>query len=243
MSYSFDGTNDTLAGALTSTYDAPITMACWFKWGGGGAGAHPSAIDAMVNFGNSSSSATSSYILRTQATVDRFEIYADGATADETTSLAKTVAADTWTPFIGVVTSHSVRDVYVSDVTNGEASGTEDVATALQYVRLGENFAAANDFYGLLAEVAIWNKALSAGEIASYLAGNDPSGIAAANLIGYWPLSADNATQSNQGVDAGGDLSVTSAVYNSDHPTISGTSALTAQQVQFYRRPNPLLRM
>lgn len=240
MSYSFDGSNDTLTGTLTSTYDAPITMACWFKWGGGGAGAHPSAIDCMVHLGNSSSSSVDSYILRTQTTVNRFEIFADGSGGNESTSLAKTIAADTWTPFIGVVTSHTVRDLYVADATASEAVGADGVSALVQYIRLGENLAAANDFYGLLAEVAIWNKALSAGEIASYLAGNDPSGIAAANLIGYWPLSSDNATQGNQGVDAGGDLSVTSAVYSSDHPTII-SSLYSAFQYQ--SRINPLLRM
>ena len=113
--------------------------------------------------------------------------------------------------------------------------GADGVSALVQYIRLGESLTAFNDLYGLLAEVAIWNKALSAGEIASYLAGNDPSAIAAANLIGYWPLSADNATQSNLGTDATGDLTVSGATYEpSDHPTIT-SSATIAPLSSFYR--------
>jgi hypothetical protein len=83
-----------------------------------------------------------------------------------------------------------------------------------------------NDYTGLIAEVAIWNKALADAEITSYMSGEAASTIAAANLIGYWPLSADNATQSNEGLDAGGDLSVSGATFDADHPTITGGESL-----------------
>jgi hypothetical protein len=79
----------------------------------------------------------------------------------------------------------------------------------------------AQDYAGLMAEVAIWNTALNSSQITSYLAGTGASQIQSANLIGYWPLSASNTTQSNDGVDTGGDLAVTGAVFSSDHPTIT----------------------
>jgi hypothetical protein len=54
------------------------------------------------------------------------------------------------------------------------------------------------------------------------MAGSAASGIAAANLIGYWPLSASSGTQTNLGTDAGGTLTVSGATFSADHPTITG---------------------
>jgi hypothetical protein len=100
------------------------------------------------------------------------------------------------------------------------ATTSRTVAT-IQHIVAGENFAGGNDLDGLLAELACWDIALNATQITDYLAGTAAPLIAASDLIGYWPLSANNATQSNLGVDTGGDLTVTGATYSSDHPTIS----------------------
>ena len=219
MSYSFDGTNDYLSGSFTSTYADPVTLACFVKLT-----THPVAVDCFVCLGNSSSSFDDSYRIETGSTDDAWRATSrtTGDSQAEITSLNRDA---TWTPVVGVFTSNTLRDLYVAAIGNTAQSTTSRaVADVLQYVRVGEELSGGRDFNGLIAEVAIWNKALDTSEITSYLGGTAASGIAAANLIGYWPLSASNATQSNLGTDAGGDLTVTNATYSADHPTISSSS-------------------
>lgn len=48
------------------------------------------------------------------------------------------------------------------------------------------------------------------------------------NLIGYWSLSTSSGTQSNSGVDAGGNLTVNGATFDSDHPNLTPAASLAS---------------
>lgn len=238
MSYSFDGSNDTMTGTFASTYSDPITFGCYIKIAD-----HPLAVDSLICLGNSSSSNNDSYRLNIDSTDNRFQIVSvDSAGATSTASVVLVVDSGTilttynattgWVGLVGVIQATDTgRSLYVGAIENVD-TGTADrlVANALQHIRLGESLVAGLDYNGLLAEVAIWNAELSDPEITSYLGGTAASQIAAANLIGYWPLSASNATQANEGIDTGGDLSVTSATFSSDHPTITIPGASTRKR-------------
>jgi hypothetical protein len=215
LSYSFDAANDHLEGVFSSSYGDPITLACWIK-----ISAHPGAINALINLGNSTSTVTDSYFMRIGSGANVYQALCRNSAADDGFAQATKDIGGVWTPLVAVYSSPTLRDMYVADQsgTNGTSISVTDGCT---HVQLGESLANTQDFLGLMAEVAIWNSALSAPEIASYIAGTAASQIAAANLVGYWPLSADNATQANEGIDAGADLSVTGAVFDADHPTIT----------------------
>lgn len=215
MSYYCNGTNQWLRGYMGTTYALPITLACWFKQTD-----HPVAIKSLVEFHYQGGTGNNdSVILRTTATDNTFTAAIISTTGSTGSAGASKNVDNTWTPFVGVFPSNSSRQTYVSDAT-GSGSGAYTVSDLFDEISLGVNAADAADFTGYLAEVAIWNKELSAGEIANFLAAKAPSSIAASNLIGYWPLNYNNATQTNVGTDASGDLTVTSATYSSDHPTI-----------------------
>lgn len=218
MSYLFDGSNDNLTGTFTSTYGDPITLACWIKFTD-----HPIALDRLITFGNSNSSSNDAYDIRLTATDNQFAaVSTTSAGVSDNAAVVKTGVDATWIPVIGVFTADNDRDIYASDGT-GNSVVSRAVSDAVQFIRMGDSMTGTNDFTGRLAECCIWNKALSAGEIASFLAASPPSGIAAANLIGYWPMTSADIT--NQGVDTGGDLTAGgNAVFDSDHPTISGSS-------------------
>jgi hypothetical protein len=214
MSYSFDGANDTMTGTFTSTYNAyPCTLAVFLK-----ITVHPLASDNFLSFGNSSSSNNDSHKLQTASVDDRF-----WATSVDTTGSEAVVDLNVdavWAGLVGKFTSATRRDIYIQALANTGSDTTSKVlANVMQFIRAGEGFTAAQDLTGKLAEMAIWDVALSDADITSYLGGTSASIIDAANLIGYWPLSASNATQANEGVDAGGDLTVTGAVFDADHPS------------------------
>lgn len=226
MSYLFDGSNDKLTGTFTGSYQDPITLALWVK-----VTAHPAAIDALVFLGANAASTIDSYALRTESTDDLWACRSEDVAGVGNVATVSALADGAWTPIIGRVTTDGLRDIFVgSSTTTGTSGATRTVANALKYISVGENLAGGADFAGRIAEVSIWNKALTTGEIDRYCRGEPPSGIAAANLVGYWALSADNATQANEGTDAGGDLTVTGAVHDADHPSLSspgGASLVT----------------
>ena len=216
MSYLFDGANDRLTGTFTSTYNAEgVTLAAFVK-----VTAHPIAVDSIIQFGNSSSSDDQSHWIVTSGT-DNHWLLRSRTTISVSADRFENIDG-IWAAIVGVITNDSLRDIYVNGISNtAQSTGTQAVADVLQFVRLGEDMTGAQDFTGRIAEVAIWNAALNSSQITSYIAGTAASGIAAANLIGYWPLSASASPQLNLGIDSGGDLTVTGAVFDADHPTIS----------------------
>jgi hypothetical protein len=217
MSYLFDGVNDTLTGTFTSSYADPVTLACFSKFTD-----HPAANDMLVMLGNSASAINDSYSIKASNTDNVFAAVARDTTNDGPLSPVTNVDG-VWCGNVGVFTSDTLRDIYTQIITNTQTNSvSKAVADVLKYIRVGEDLTAVQDFTGRIAEVAIWNKALTLLEVSAYLKGIKATFISPANLIGYWPLSASNATQANEGTDADGDLAVTGAVYDADHPIITG---------------------
>lgn len=220
MSYAFDGSNDTMSGTFASTYADPITLAMFIK-----VAAHPLATDTIFTLGNSNSVDSDNYQLRTNTTDNQWRASTVTSTPAFINAVVTVDIDGVWAGYVGVFTNGSLRDIYVQAIGNTNQNTTAAspaITDALQFIRVGENMAGTNDFGpGNLAELAIWNAALTTQEITDYLAGRSATEIAPSNLIGYWPLSASNATQANEGIDAGGDLTVTGATFDADHPTIT----------------------
>lgn len=219
MSYDFDGSNDRIAGTMTATYPLPVTLAAFVK-----VTSHSSPqSDTIVTFGNASA-ANNCHVLESGTVEHAWR--ADSRDSGGTNAQAVMSGVNlngVWAGLVGKFTSNTQRDIYVQDLANTATNTTNIAVTgALDVLRIGEGLGAANDFDGLIAEVAIWNSALSDADITSYLAGTPASSISPANLIGYWPLSSAAATQLNLGLDAGGDLSVIGASFDADHPTLLG---------------------
>ncbi len=219
MSYIFDGTNDRMTGSFTSSYGDPLTLAAHIKLPAG----HPGVIDYVLSLGASSSARNDSYALRLNSVVNEYSMVSfDSADLTTGATTAFDIGTTDWAGYVGTVNGEANRDVYIKALANTDNNGgTRTVADTLRFIHVGESLVAANDFTGRIAELAIWNKVLSAAEITSYMNGESASTIAAANLIGYWPLSASSATQSNLGLDSGGDLTVSGATFSTDHPTIT----------------------
>ena len=218
MSYSFDGANDRLLGSFTSTYADPLTLAAWVKITD-----HLINTDTILMVGNSNASQDQTYSIRTGNVDNTWRAFS----RDTGQSAASfTLAADnTWLPIVCKFSSNTSRTVYAGALANsGTNEDARSVGDAIQHIAVGRQIDAAGEFLGLIAEVAVWTGDLSDEDITSFLAGTAASSIDAGNLIGYWPLSADNATQANLGLDAAGDLTVTGAVFDADHPTITTPS-------------------
>ena len=221
MSYDFSPANPSMVGTLNSTYTVGggLTMACFVKYAD-----HPQSGDyAFVLHKDANNDEMVS--IETSGTADRIDYRHHGpAGSNPAFHTSDAGEYDTeWVAIVGTSESTSIWNIFVELITNTHERSASRDPGAMGKVVIGTAPNGAGDWVSLIAECAIWNSELSNADITSYLNGNAASGIDAANLIGYWPLDTDNATQSNEGTDTGGDLTVTNATFTSpaDHPTIT----------------------
>jgi hypothetical protein len=192
MAYDFNGTNQYLQMGSAVLTAAPLTMACWFN----------------------SDSLTVSQILvsitnqGTAGGISRFAILAAGAISGDpvraiasNTALQNGIATTTsgysanfWHHAAGVFTSASSRFVYL-DGGNSGTDTTSITPTELNRTNIGVQFlqtaggtSGLTFADGLIAEVGIWNVALTAAEIASLAKGMTCDKVRPQNLVFYAPL-------------------------------------------------------
>jgi len=227
-SYSFVGGSRFITGTLTSNYALPVTLALWIKMAN-----HPASFLFAFNF--SKDGANNEYVsLLTTSTNDQFwgASYTSAEAREEASYTASAGEYDgVWMPWVVTFGSTTERDIFIELITNtNESTGSNDPSSVLNQVNIGAPPSGSGSWVDFIAEVAIWDVELSDADVTSYLAGNAASGIDASNLIGYWPLDTDRDTEGtvlNEGVDSGGTLTITTATFDADHPTIlaSGTAA------------------
>lgn len=190
MSYEFNGTNQRLNTPTGSAVIAnlPITMACWFNadiataeiclmamasdwanWVGGGL--------YMVASGS--------------VTGDPVRILTNPNASDvATTTSGFTVG--TWHHAAGVFTSTSSRTVYLDGGNSATTTTTYNLTSPTDGMRVGQftnNFP--RYFDGKIADVGVWDAALTAAEIASLAKGMTCNRIRPQNLQFYAPLVRD----------------------------------------------------
>ena len=100
-------------------------------------------------------------------------------------------SAGTWTHAAGVWSSLSSRTAYINGGSSGTNTSSQNAIT-LTRAQIAANAAAAtNRMNGLIAEVGIWNAALTDAEIASLAKGMTCDKIRPQSLVFYAPLVRD----------------------------------------------------
>lgn len=190
MSYDFDGSGSANLNVATPITALPFTMMAWFKVDNTTSG------HTLVCLGN----ATDSEIMRLGASGDVASdpvmfraTNSGGSNANITTSTGFT--ASTWRHACAVATStNTVRHVYLDGAGKVSSSSNIRDITAATRIAIGAQYQAGvygADTEGKIAHVALWNIALSDAEVASLAGGANPLAVQAANLVAYWPLTAD----------------------------------------------------
>lgn len=200
-----------VASAPASTY--PITIAAWVK---------PSTTNANAAIAGLFSTDNRRLLLYIGADA---LLKADAiANADVTPASAAATTGipnGTWSHAIGIWDSSSSRRVYLS---NGSSATNTTALTTSGLTTLGLGARINGGTWGLfanggLAEVAVWNVALSADERLSLSIGTSPILIRPASLLFYAPLTGrETSTEWNL---CGSAVSLTnSPAASSDHPRI-----------------------
>jgi hypothetical protein len=188
MAYEFNGTSQYLNTASAPVTAAPLTLACWF---------YPNnATNNMVLMSVPDNAEVNS---------NRFFLFANGSAAGDpieagaqggALGIALSTAgftANNWNHACGVFTSTSSRTSYL----NGGNAGTNTTTatpSGVDRVRIAARFSSGTAglyLSGRLAEIGIWNAALTAAEVASLADGMTCDKVRPQSLVFYAPLVRD----------------------------------------------------
>lgn len=235
MSISFDGSNDNLYNANAIITAAPLTLVGWFNLGSSyDSDGVNDAIIAITDYDSDSDK----FSLEVRQTDYKVRATARSG-SDSFSSSESTVSAGTWYHGAAVFTNDSSRLVYLDgdSGTSSTASSTPN-ASNLSHVMIGSRRnGAAGDmhFKGDIAECAIWNVVLTAGEITSLSNGASPLFVRPASLKAYWPLGGPYVSSSAATASAYKDIIGAYNMTANGSPTFSQTpSVYTSSAAMFY---------
>lgn len=184
MARLFNGTNDSIEAASAPVTGYPLTMACWVN---------PSVltVGVLISVGISGGSDRfQMYIDSTNSKRVAALISASGSTVE--TSVSGTYSTGSWFHAASVFTSSSARSAYYNGIlgTGGVPSGTPLTPSGLNRINIGARYNTTLGAYasGSIAEVGVWNAALTADEIASLANGFNPKLIRPSARRFYAPL-------------------------------------------------------
>jgi hypothetical protein len=212
MAYDFDGTNQYLTADSLASFSEPCTIACWF---------YPenfnfAAMCSVVNFTNGDrivlfknpNDIPGRNVIHAATRIGGTNAY---ATAD--------YVLDQWQHACGVYTSASSRTIYLdggnsatSTVTATQTYGTPIVAAAARSAAGGPWGAFLN---GRVAELGVWNAALTANEVASLAKGMTCNLVRPQSLVFYAPL-----IRNLQDVRGGLTITNNNAAIVANHPRV-----------------------
>lgn len=195
------------AGLVTAV---PLSIAAWARDTAG------SGLHEMVGIGNSgSASGRNTYDLYLSGTSLR--AYTGDGSSGDFCSAGAAAPTNTWFHAAAVFAANNSRAVYL----NGGNKGTNAVShtpSGINRVTIGVEAIIASPWSGDLAEIAIWNVALSDTEVAKLAAGVHPFHIQPQALVCYCPVTGRKSPEPNW-VD-GNSFSVVGTLSQAAHPRI-----------------------
>ena len=231
MSYGSFSSTANLNGTFSTTYTVDLALVAWIKltaaqWSDTAASGYIAHLSN--DFIDRFNAVSISHNLLA-ATADTVSVTAANATDQDIGDLTFTAGAydDKWVCVVGNFTTIADRDIYIEDSSTTVNDTTSRDSGAMDSLKIGNRVDNASLFFdGLIAEVAVFDRVLTTGEIDALQTGDNtgpaPNTVAPANCIGYWSLDSDQATHADQSGNSGPSLAeVGTVAYNADHPTIT----------------------
>jgi hypothetical protein len=195
MAYEFNGTNQYLQVGSAVVTAAPLTMACWFNVDANNVTHILVSITNQGSQGGITRFALAARVSTAGGGVDAFasDINNANGIAQSTTPYS----VNTWHHGCGVFSSATSRTAYIDGGSAG-TNTTNITPTLLERTNIGVQFlSGAGGTNGIafadgrIAEVGIWNAALTAAEIASLAKGMTCDKVRPQSLVFYAPLVRD----------------------------------------------------
>jgi hypothetical protein len=211
MAFSFNGSSSYIEATSTPVTAEPFTMVCWFN------PTNVSTDGALMSIGNSAGS-------------NRFQMNMNGATGGDTIAISSVGAstatssstnlftANRWHHAAAVCASNASRIIYLNGV-QGTPNTTSITVAGVNNIMIGGRWNGGNrGFFAntKIAEVAIWNIALTNDEVLSLSKGFAPYLIRPMNLRFY-----NRCLRRSRDLSQGRTLTEVN-ITNFDHPRIYG---------------------
>ena len=182
MARQFNGIDDHITNDNAPVSGPPLTIACWFNM--------PNATNDNI-LGGVFNSGTGGNWLALEARGDvagdpiRARAFDDAASSEAVTATG--FSANTWHHGCAVFRSNTDRSAYIDGGSRGNNS-TSRAVTGLNRFSMGraEDSTPSNPCDGLIAEVGVWDVALTDAEIAVLGAGYAPPLVRPQNLVRYY---------------------------------------------------------
>jgi hypothetical protein len=202
MAYEFNGTTQYLNTSSSPVSTYPLTLACWFN------SDNVTNNETLIRLSNTSAPQNPNFNLRTGGATSGDPIavtaFQGGGTAEVTNSTTG-YSANIWNHACGVFSNTTSRTVYLN--AGGSATGTLSVnPVGMNSIYIGAGLDSFGNLTlymdGRIAEVGIWNAALTAAEVASLAKGMTCDKVRPQSLVFYAPLVRNL-------IDAKGGLTIT----------------------------------
>lgn len=128
-------------------------------------------------------------------------------------------SASTWHHVCAVITGAADRDIYIDGGSSANSSTSVTVATPVDMI-LGRAFSASGSLFGDLAEVFVYDAALSTDQITMLAAGVTPKSVSPADLIFYAPLIRGTSGGDEFDIVGGNTLTETGTSTVVEHPRV-----------------------
>jgi len=212
MARAFDGGSQVFSNsAATPVTIVPFTMCCWFL------PTDVSGAQVMLNIG------------RWGVQADVFLMYMSGSDLRAQTwrvagneASVGTVTAGIWQHGTVVFAAVDDRTVYLDGASNNDTGSTEP--TAIDSINIGgQRWGGShiNWYEGSMAEVGVWDVALSVSEIAALEAGATPPLVRPGSLVFYDPLVRGPVGGTSQDIVGGITMSDTGSITVDNHPPVT----------------------
>jgi len=203
MSWNFDGNDDWVGNTTTAPVTAlPATIACWFN---------ADVFDNhMINVSNSTGN--NKFILRLDSAAN---VVSGGVTDGGTNDIFVTTTSltiNTWNHACITFESTTSRKLYSNGINEGTDTNSRNPSNFTR-LHIGSRRDSSNTsafFDGQMADVGIWNVALSAPEIFSLARGASCSLVRPQSLVFYAPLIREllDISKNKLALSIGGSASV-----------------------------------
>lgn len=207
----------TRAAVVTSP---PITLSCWFYRSDDGI-----ATEYALTLASATDGDSLGLVWRGNGADTIAAISFNGGTLVR--SEIAEPAMNTWHHGLAVFASSASRTIYLDG--NAGTTETTDCPVVLTdtWVGVTNEGSVSNAWNGYLAEAAIWNTDLSAEQATLLAQGMSPRYIAAANLVGYWPICGSSVGSEPDKSGLGNDLTITGSLPGRPHPFSGGCGHAT----------------
>ncbi len=189
MAYNFNGTNQFLKATGAPLTATPATLACWFY------PLNNTSRFTLVALRSEAEQATNNYFslsARGDAAGDPVRVAVDGVNPG-VASTTTPFLPNNWNHACGVFPSTSSRTVYLNAAGAGTNTTVNANPIAISRVMIGMLYEVSfpAPMNGYIAEVGIWNAALTTAEIASLAKGMTCDKVRPQSLVFYAPLIRD----------------------------------------------------